>query len=249
MSDRDDIIRKVKALLAKENAPGTTKEEVAAAIAMATRLLEREGLTRAALDIQGTSQTVEEEIKIANDPLWQSGANRRAWRNSLAGVLTDNFGCWYYTSGGSIKIVGQPTNIDTIRYLFAYCEQEIDRLTKEQCAGEGKTYSNNFRLGCVDSIKNAIRNERASERESFKKSATNNSSALVLVNSAIAKMDAMPKMAMQFAHTKLNFGKAKPMSMRTDYGARMHGQHASKDIYPGSGKSKAIGGSNKRLSD
>lgn len=245
MGNREDVIRKVRSLLEKEQSSGCTPEEVAAAIAKATRLLEREGLTRAALEIE--QQVTEEEIKIANDPLWQAKERRSQWRMDLALVLTDHFGCFYFTRASSIMICGKPSNIDTVRYLFAYCEKEIDRLTKENCAGEGKTYSNNFRIGCTEAIDSAIRNEKASERDAQRKNATGNSTALVLVNNAIARLDNEKADSANFAYSKLNFGAAKPMPMTSNDLARMHGRSAGANIYPGAGKGKAIGSNNKQL--
>lgn len=64
-----DAIRKVKALLSKEGAGGTTPEEVATALALAQRIMEREGLTRAMLEIAGQVQEPEEDIRVFSDPL------------------------------------------------------------------------------------------------------------------------------------------------------------------------------------
>lgn len=244
MSNREDILRKVQSLLDKEHASGTTAEEVAAAIAMATRLLEREGLTRAALEIE--QHTAEESVKIANDPLWNSPQRRSSWRMQVANVLTDHFGCFYFTRASSIMIVGKPSNIDTVRYLFAYCCNEIDLLTKEHCAGEGKTYANNFRIGCADAIDSAIKREKMSERQACK-DAAGTSNALVLVNSAIARLDNERADSEKFAYSKLNFGASKAMPMSSDANARQHGQSAGSSIYPGS-NGKAIGSSTRQIS-
>jgi Protein of unknown function (DUF2786) len=244
---REDILRKVKALLAKEGAGGTTPEEVAAALALATRLLESEGLTRAALELVNSNSFIEKEsAQIFNEPLFgKPEKSKSSWRIRLASVLSRRFGCFCYITGGATFIVGCPSDADTIRYLFAYCEKEIDRITLTNCKGEGKTYSNNFRIGCIDAISESIEAEVKSERMKHQASAVNER-ALMIINNAIAQIDAKHSEAEKFAYAKLRLGKPTSMSYRSDYGAREAGRSAGESIYPSSGSSR-VGAGYKRL--
>lgn len=241
----EDVMRKIRALLAKEGAHGTTPEEVAASLALAQRLLEREGLTRESLQASGEADEPEETMVKSSEPLFGSREMQAStWRGYLAGVLAQANGCVQYRSGGAYFLVGRPSDIQVIRYLFAYCEREIDRLTRGACVGQGRTYANNFRIGCVDAIHKAIQAERDAERAQQRAAATGG--ALVLLDRAIALRDARVRDAdaLMRMGTRVRTGRA---TFRSDNGARSAGQAAGASIYPGSGKGARIGAGSLRL--
>lgn len=237
-------LRKIKALLAKENAQGTT------ALAMAARLMEREGITKAALELSGVASEPEEQAKAFESPLNENtGKQLATWRIHLGQVITKAFSCATYRSGNELFIVGRPSDADTVRYLFAYCEREIERLAQLHTPGEGRTYANNFRMGCVDAIYLAIRRERESERAAHRAAAGSNSNALIVVNNAIAKME------MKFIEAEIAMYKAVPnlrnstgSSYRKNASGRNAGLQAGKNIYPGANTgAKRVGSGNKKL--
>lgn len=239
MATRADTMRRVRALLAKENAPGTTPEEVSAALALAARLLEREGLTRAALEIEGTAEEAEEETRAFADPLF-TASRAATWRTRLGSILAAAFGCAQYRSGASLMLVGKPSDAETVRYLFAYCAREIERLARERCAGEGRTYANNFRIGCTDAIADAIRVEQEAERAAQRAAAAANTRALAVVDSAIAKL--AQRTAIAGTHMYANVPGLRKVSVRfnSDPGGRNAGRSAGAGIYPG-GRGKGVG--------
>lgn len=240
---REDTLRKIHALFAKEHAHGTTPAEVAAALAMATRLLEREGLSRAQLELEGKEP--EETAQMFNSPLYGEIRNSKStWRIHLANALANNFGCFIYVTGGATFIVGRPSDTNTVRYLYSYCEKEIDRIAFIYCKGEGKTYSNNFRIGCGDSINYSIKSERQAERANTKANA--DSKALVIINNALAKIDAYVEEAKALAYSKLKMQKGKGSNYKGDYGARAYGLEVGRSIYPGQNKS-SLGAGQKKL--
>ena len=221
-----DTLRRVKSLLAKEHAPGTTPQEVAAALAMATRLLEREGLTRAALT------DAPEKIELVGEPLDKQRRLSR-WRASLGSTLARHFGCSIYqTMGVGLMIVGKPSDAETVRYLYAYCTREIDRLAASHARGRGATYANNFRLGCVCAIANAIRAERDAERDA-QRAAAGTPGALVVLNGAIARMDSAADAAARYARERLNLRQTRATGSRYDSAGRAAGEAAGASIYPG----------------
>lgn len=227
-------LRKIKALLAKEGATGTTPEEVAAAIAMATRLLEREGLTRESLSLLGDSS---EEEQPGTDPQpLASGGKVSLWRRRLANCLASSFGCFIYHArikgrASSIVLVGRTSDTQVVRYLFEYCSREIDRLTKANCTGFGKNWSNGYRNGCVDAIFLAIYTEREAERAAQRAACT--STALVVLEGAIARLDARSKEAE--LSTQIKFGREPKVKNHGSNFARMLGQQDGANIYPGKG--------------
>lgn len=234
-----DVIRKIKALLAKEGADGTTPQEVAASVAMAMRLMEREGITRAMLETEGRES--EEHADIFDVPL-DGGVHKSliTWKLRLATVISKSRGCYNWARGGAIELAGRPSDVDAVRYLYAYCAKEIERITKAHGKGNGKTWSNNFKIGCVDAVAFSIENEKRAERDARRAVATN-PHALTVVNNAIAKIDGYFLQAKEIAETKLKFGKSRPGHvMANDYGARLAGQRAGASVYPG--QRKAITG-------
>lgn len=236
-----DVIRKIKALLAKEGAAGTTPQEIAASVALAMRLMEREGITRAALEAEGQSSEPTESADIFDVPLaGEIHKSMITWKLRLASVISKSRGCYNWMRGGAIQLAGRPSDVDAVRYLFSYCAQEIERIAKLHGKGNGKTWNNNFKLGCVDAVAQSIENEKHAERQAQRAAATN-AHALIVVNNAIAKVDTYYLEAKQVAYSKLKFGKPKVgHSITNDYGARAAGQSAGASIYPG--QRKAIGG-------
>ena len=238
-----DVARKIKALLAKEGAAGTTPAEVAVSIALAMRLMEREGITRAMLEMEGVS--TDEPVELADifdAPLdGELGKSLITWKLRLGSVLAHSRGCYNWVRGGAIQLAGRPSDVDAVRYLYAYCAKEISRIAKAHGRGNGKTWNNNFKLGCVDAISQAIENEKHAERAQQREAAAKTAGALVLVNNAIAKIDKRVSEAKAVAETKLKFGKGRPgHSYAGDQGARAAGRAAGSSIYPS--KRPAIGG-------
>jgi len=225
------VMSKIRALLAKEGAEGTTPQEVATALALAQRLLEREGLTRESLAVESHAEETEEIIK-SDDPLFEAGA-KITWKGSLAYSLAKENGvatCW---RGTKIMMVGKPSNILVVRYLFAYCEREIQRITARHSRGLGKTWANNFRLGCVEAIRESIRAEKEAERAAQRAAASG--SALVVLNQAIARMDQQFSDAYAFLRSGTRL-RSVSVNVRTDSSARAAGRVAGASIYPGNGQ-------------
>lgn len=246
MSKRDDVLRRVRALLAKEGAEGTTPEEVAASLALAQRLLEREGLTRESLALGGSADAEPEEDMVkCPDPLEGTGGKLAVWKNYLGVILTKENGCAGYRGPDGLILIGRPSDIQVIRYLFAYCAREIDRLAKAYCKGCGATYANNFRLGCVDAIAKAIKTQKDAERAAQRAVVTG--SALLVLDRAIIAMDQRAKDADAFMRTGVRLRTRTAASVRGDAGARAAGRAAGASIYPGGAPGKSIAGGNLRL--
>lgn len=234
---KPDVIRKIKSLLEKQGAEGTTPQEVAASVGAAMRLMEKHGITQAMLELESTSEPVE-LADIFDVPLaGEEGKSLITWKLRLASVIASSQGCYNWVHGGAIKLAGRPSDVDAVRYLFTYCAKEVSRIAKQHGRGNGKTWNNNFKIGCVDAIALAIENEKHAERAEQRAAAARVAGALVLVNNAIAKVDARYQEAKNIAHTKLKFGCARSaVNSRTDYGAREAGRAAGADIYPGQRK-------------
>lgn len=146
--------------------------------------------------------------------------------------------CKIFTKGPNIHIIGTESDVNTVRYLFAYCENEIERLSKNY-KGYGKGWINNYKLGAVSAVRDALlkakeeaRNELMIERGSE-------------AGAAIAIIDSRKDAAELWARKNLNlqqkgFGR---QSLHRD--ARQIGYQDGKTINLSSGR--GIGPGNKRI--
>jgi hypothetical protein len=223
------ILRKIRALL--KLGESDNPHEAASAVAMAARLMEKHAITSAALEFEKPEAEPAEEVQNFNEPF----GGRSTWHYRLAVVLAKGNGCFIYGSGGALKITGRPSGAETVRYLFAYCTSEIDRITRANTRGEGRTYSNNYRLGMVDTIGKAIKAEREAVRGEMRREAhtSGGDSALVVVDNAIAVIDEQEKEADRYAHKSLRLSSGGSSSYRGNASARGAGQAAGAGVYPG----------------
>lgn len=239
------LLRKVKSLLRLGESPNAN--EAAVALGKAQALMDEHSISQAMLEDQPEQEDAG-PIQDWEDPL---GKKSGRWQGYLAVSLCRSNGCMVYRSSGNIlKIVGRSGNAQTVRYLFSYCTKEINRLTRLHGAGNGRTWCNNFRIGCVESIRESIKTEQQRLRDSMRQRASqenSNGRALMVVNQAIMKVDNEYQQVAAFAAAKLRLGKGGTSYSRHDPGARSAGRTAGAGIYKGNRqaigvKRKQIGG-------
>lgn len=216
----------------KEGAAGTTPEEVAAAVGLAERMMQREGISRAMLEVEGkAAPEVDELIKNFHDPLDRAkGKKLDRWRGMLAVIVGRAHGCEVYQSGPSLGLIGRPSDAEVVRYLYEHCAREIERLADDHCRGERRTFANNFRIGCVEAIHTVIKREHEAARAEERAAATT-SSALVVVNQAIALLDVRAKQAAKWGKVHMKLRSGSSSLIRGDATARAMGRAAGAGIY------------------
>lgn len=148
-----DIIAKIQKLLSL--ASSDNPNEAATAAAQAARLMDEHRISSETL-AEASDPMVKAE-QLYGDPF----KRRSSWKEQLAAVVGSHNGVYVVIISGLITITGRKSDILITRYMFDFCYREIDRITKIECKGQGKSYSNNFRLGCVMSIDRALRADRA----------------------------------------------------------------------------------------
>lgn len=194
MTETEKILARVRNLL-KLAEGGANENEAAAAAAAAQKLIERHKLDAAMLDVSaGEDQPIEEEVRDCEDPLDRS-KSKIAWKGSLASGIARANSCRIYWRGGSIQIVGTPSNVSTVRYLYAYFVREIERLAK-QYGGNGRSWMHAWRVGCAETLsarlkaaREEARNDARREAQDATQTADQRGVALVRVNSGIARLD------------------------------------------------------------
>lgn len=231
---QEDVLRKVQALL--KLGESDNPNESAAAIAMAQRLMDEHAISEAMLSAEGgQSDEPDEEVQDWADPIGKAGAS---WRGQLSMALATPNGCLSYRRGKGLHIIGRASGASQVRYLFSYCEREIDRLAARN-GGNGRTWLNNFRHGCVDAIRDAIQREQRALRDKLRADAAG-TMALVPLQNAIARVDGYKREAELFGRVNLRLRSGGQSSYRGDQGARQSGRQAGAGIYPG-GDSRQVG--------
>jgi hypothetical protein len=207
-TETEKILEKVRNLLRLAGDKGN-ENEAAAAAAAAQKLIERHRLDMAMLEVADDLPTAE-DIRECEDPL-DRGKAVVAWKGALASGLSLANGCRIFWRRGSIVIVGAGSDVQTVRYLYAYFVREVDRLAK-QYAGNGKSWLHAWRVGCASTISKRLKEaaeEARAEARGEARSADDRGVALVRVNSGIARIDARGSAAAQYLQDHLKLKKTK----------------------------------------
>jgi hypothetical protein len=250
METNTEVLEKIKKLL--RLAASDNPNEAALAAAKAQELMDRHKLNQAML---ATPSEPEEGVVHFDDPddaLDTFGGKRVTWKDSLSAGLAKYNGCFIYVDNrtrGEIRlvIVGRPSDVQTVRYLYAFCVREIERLTRAQGPGHGRTWTNNYRRGCVASIYEALHEQRKSfEGQARTEAAHSGSSALVKVNTALAKIDSRYKEAEESLKKVMKLRAGKESQARHDSGAYERGKRDGATINLGAGKGLGAGAGARR---
>lgn len=200
MSTLSSIIEKIQKL--RRLATSSNVNEAAAAAAAADRLIQEHGLEEAQLEADG--QTAGEMASLEAEPVASWTGLTPAWQLSLGSLLAHHYDCACFRERNvygksrkveSLRIVGRPSDVATMRYMFAWLTLEIERLAHGSRAAAGASPAetvairNSFRHGAVHGVIYAMRESKRAAR------ATATSAAIVLVDSRLAASEAALKHA------------------------------------------------------
>jgi hypothetical protein len=217
-------IRKLRAL-----SRSTNVNEAAAAAAAAERLVQEHRISEAELDVSDGDEAPTRE------QLDELGAQIPSWKSMLSVALAKHHGCAVFNqrrAGDRMwrsQIIGQPSDVATVRYLYVWIVVEIERLCDASSA-RGRTERNSFRLGAVLGLKAAI---SAAVREV----------RAVASSTALVKLDA--RLAAAEAQLPSKLGKRRRLASAIDPHAFAEGERAGRAIHVGKqlgdGGSKLLG--------
>ena len=150
MADIASVIDKVQKLrrLARSENPN----EAAAAAAAADKLIQEHGLAEAQLQADGkqAAETVtEDRPRSPRGPARRppgSASSLRAWPGTTTARATS---CGIRSNTLAHKIIGRPSDLATVRYMWGWLSVEIERLAQLH-KGEGRSWLDSFRRGAVD---------------------------------------------------------------------------------------------------
>jgi hypothetical protein len=250
MTEQDKILDRVRKLL--ELAKSDNVNEAGNAAAAAQTLMSRHSITEAMIDVSPDQD--EKDEPIVADTLHVCGNKLVSWKDQLALAMCRVNQCEAYHVGGTLNVIGRPSDAATVRYLFAYVTREIDRLCADAASllgKPGKTWCNNFRLGATHEVcrrlREAHRNARAAMRQEASAGDTlGNGVALMRIDNALAKLDGRSAAAVKYGKEKLKLRAGHRSQGRFDPYARQAGQRAGASIDLSGGSNRGALGAGAR---
>lgn len=165
-------------------ATSSNPHEAALAASRAQEIIDRHNLDAAGLEGLADQPSAEPIRNFFDDPLDAAKSDR--WRCGLALVLAEANQCKVILHGGRLCLIGRPSDVSTIRYFYAMLCAEVERIASAQCAGNGRTFWNNFRLGMVETIGQRLKVQKAATVEAVRAEAASNPYALQIVEKSVA---------------------------------------------------------------
>lgn len=183
--EQETILSKIRKLLTLAKDKAATPGEAAAAAARAQALLFEHKLSL--VDVE--SKTGEKEAYGKEDTKLGGAKNMMKWRQTLMfAVARYNF-CRAISLGSSgvMSLIGKPTDVEFVKWLYGYLVEEIDRLarlyaTAHAAPNNREPMIRQFAVGAVGVIR-----QRLAEQRQKDEVATQQSTALVLVTDAAVK--------------------------------------------------------------
>ncbi|MSU62348.1 MAG: DUF2786 domain-containing protein [Pedosphaera sp.] len=231
MTHQEAIEKAVKLLrLAQSSNP----HEAALAASRAQEIMDRFKLEGLSADFDPRAQPAEAIEDFRADPL-DPGANVETWRARLCHHVAASNECKVYilrtVNGSGFAIVGRASDAQTVRYLYSWLKQEVDRLACEHCGGLGRTYWNNFRIGCVETVVERLMESRKATTEAVKAEASAAGGlALVRVERALALREKMLADVDEWMDTRLDLRNRSSTRSTYNPNARIAGRIAGRDV-------------------
>lgn len=169
MNIPEHLADKVEKILALRDS-NTTEGEIQAAVGALTRLLAKHNITH-----EEMSTFIASRNGFDSDRLKVGQRNLPRWKTTLAYRIAPYFFCATYSSwGGKIVVTGKKNDRESFIKLLGYLFDTIESLAKKavnEYSGyeHGKTYGNNFRVGCCERIIERLNIENAKILENHDK--------------------------------------------------------------------------------
>jgi len=179
----NEVIKKARDLLRLREQAATPGEAQAAARALA-KMLDKHRLSIAELEMRG-DQDSEDMVADTDEPLL-SCSRLAGWKKGLIRILCSHYGValwrrsYHSWSRGKRKLTqamhmcGRPSDMTMVRYMLGWLSAEIERLSRQECAGMGVISHNSWRRGFVTGLGKQLRMARDDVAEN------NSEAALVL---------------------------------------------------------------------
>lgn len=213
---QDNLIKKIRALLAKANDKSVTEAEAALFAAKAQELLIKNNLAMGDLSQKDVDRGGVTDSYVADR--WNSPS-----RKHLLNAVCKFYMCHLLTtSGKQVILVGRPHNVAVAMEMADYLIQTVVRLSNAWGRTEGAVQKQviSFRKGAMISLCHRLQ-KMIDDREKAK--SANTSRELVLFKDESA-------MVAEYVQTKFNPRTTKARKMTADHAAFAAGSRAARDI-------------------
>lgn len=156
-----EALSKAMKLLNKGNDKGATPEESAIFLAKAQQIIDEYRLNVDDLNFDA-EQLREDNEPINNysdDPLdiAKYGKYREVWMRRLANIVAvQNQARLVYSTlydrSVRLQIIGRPSDVTTVRYLYSFFKRQVEELIATECAGNSGPYLGQFSMGVLDTL-------------------------------------------------------------------------------------------------
>lgn len=234
MNYQEALQKAAKLLRLKES---SNPAEAALAASKAQEIIDRYQIESAALALANGEQIKEDIKDFGFDPL-ERLKRKASWKSRLASIVARHNGCKMYNNYNGPAVVGRPSDVATVRYIYAWLRQEVDRLAERDCKGNGTSWANNYRMGIVDTISERLHQQAQATKAAVRKEAEqlaestglNISLALMRIDSAIAKMEARKTEADSWAKEHMDLVRGRASYSRYEPSAREAGREAGREV-------------------
>jgi len=231
--NREEAIQKALKLLKLSNS--TNVHEAALAAQRAQEILLKFQISNEMLNEESSPEKDEPILDAKNDPLEQMNQRMIRWKSYLSGVIAKANSCRAYINGSNICLIGRPTDMQTVKYLYQMLCLDVDMLAKREGKGLGKTWANNFRYGVVDAIAEKLKEVKANVHKEMYQEAVDNCTAMIKIDNAIAVTQRKDREVEDWKNKNMRL-RSTTTYIRSDLGARLAGKEAGKNILISSAK-------------
>lgn len=209
-------IKKLRALSTSSN-----EHEAAAAAKAAAKLCEKHRISEVDL--------VDQELIIMSDtPVYETG-KVILWKDNLSSFISRHYGCSIFVHGdrsngrkySEYRIVGKPSDLKIVHYMFGWLSSEIERLTKQYGKGKGHIFCSSYAFGMVKGIqeqmtiaKQEARQEEVHQANALVKIDARLEEATKTMNKMFKLNTSNVKTSSQLDPTAFAYGKEKGLSLQ-----------------------------------
>lgn len=190
-----EIISRVQKLLALANDKAASEGEIANALALAHRLMQKHRIEEVELD----AASKDSGFEIIDESFAFMGNKYSDWKAFLAHIIARHNGCYVWLDSKHIKVAGRPEDAQVARAMYKFVAHQIMALAKMH-SGQGAKFLRAWRPGVVFTIDKRLK----TVTEEFTKS-----TALVVVNQRSNEVE-------EFVKEKLDLGARRRSSTRYD---------------------------------
>lgn len=236
----EEAIQKAAKLL--RLAASNNPNEAALAAQRAQEIMDRFKIDSIAFESATTPKPDEEIKNFGFDPI--DATPYATWKGRLCMVLAELNQAICYKGRNGICLIGRPSDVSTVRYIYGWLAREVEQLASSNCTGCGRTYANNYRIGVVETVVRRLRESQAETRQAMRKEAqaldsigddtadniVRASMALVRVNNAIATIERRDKEVRAWQEKNYKLGRGSSSRTRFDSTARDAGRRDGHNV-------------------